>query len=59
MSTKKTLKELVYAEFDEEFGIFGVFGQDTGFCYAQPATKEKANQLATEWNEHGGRVKPK
>jgi len=43
MKPKK--KEEVYVGWDEEFEYYGVFGLDSGFCYAQfPSQNE-----AIEW----------
>jgi len=34
--------ESKYAEFDPEFGFWGVFGEDSGFCFGQFNTEEEA-----------------
>lgn len=34
--------EARYAEYDDEFETWGVFGEDSGFCYGQYACEEEA-----------------
>ena len=38
--------EEAYAEWDEEFEWYGVFGVDSGFCYASFGSKEEAEKYA-------------
>lgn len=52
-SLKPQRGEEVYAEWDEEFQVWGIFGLESGFCYAQPATREEADK---EVYERNGRV---
>jgi len=33
-----------YVEFDEEFGYWAIFGDESGFCYSQHNTKEDAEE---------------
>lgn len=42
--------EKVYAEYDEEFSTWAVFGAESGFCYAQPSSKEEAEQYVEDFN---------
>jgi len=56
MNKKRSHREEVYAEYDEEFATWAIFGLNSGFCYVQPSTKQEAEQLAEEWNTNGGRV---
>ena len=44
-------REPVYAEYDEEYGTWAVFGLDSGFCYAQPWNREEAEAMAEEMNQ--------
>jgi len=39
-----------YAEYDNEFGWFAVFGTESGFCYSQHGTEEDAEKAAAEVN---------
>lgn len=32
-----------YVEYDEEFGCWAIFGDESGFCYSQHTTEEEAN----------------
>ena len=48
---KATPGEKVYAEYDEEFSTWAVFGGDSGFCYAQTDTKEQAEELTNKLNK--------
>ena len=32
-----------YLEWDDEFNWWGVFGSDSGFCYASFTSKQEAN----------------
>lgn len=43
-------RESVYAEYDEEYSCWGVFGEDSGYCYATPASEEDAEAWAAEMN---------
>jgi hypothetical protein len=37
--------EKVYADYDEEFDHWAVFGEKSGFCYAQFYTPEEADSF--------------
>ena len=51
--------EAMYAEFDEEYSTWAVFGLNSGFCFAQPATKAEADRYAKEHNDrHGFKTDP-
>jgi len=42
-SDKKAIPgEVRFIEFDEEFQMFGVFGEDSGFCYGLHHSEEEA-----------------
>ena len=36
--------EARYVEYDEEFECWGIFGETSGFCYAQYSCEEDANE---------------
>lgn len=36
-----------YAEWDEEFDCWGVFGEESGFCYSQHENQEEAEVAAS------------
>lgn len=36
-----------YAEWDEEFDCWAVFGAESGFCYSQHSTQEEAEAAAS------------
>lgn len=37
-----------YVDFDEEFGYWAIFGERSGFCYGQYASKEEAEERLTK-----------
>lgn len=37
-----------YAEYDHDVGAWGVFGDESGFCYETPASREEAERIALE-----------
>ena len=39
-----------YAEFDNEFGQWGVFGDETGFCYSLTSSQSEADDKAAALN---------
>lgn len=43
-------REGVYVEWDDEFGHYGVFGENSGFCYATYFHKPEAEEYAAERN---------
>ncbi len=49
MKTKKD--DDFYAEYDEETGLYCVFGNNTGFAYASYADKGEAQEHANLKNE--------
>ncbi len=36
--------EVRYVEYDAEFEYWGVFGEETGFCFGQFASEKEAEQ---------------
>ena len=40
---KPTPGEGRYVEFDEEFGYWAIFGDDSGFCFGQYNSENEAN----------------
>jgi hypothetical protein len=42
--------EEVYHEWDEEYGVWAVFGLDSGFCYSQPSSEKDAKKEADDRN---------
>jgi len=43
--TRPKTKEPVYAEWDEEFQMWGVFGLNSGFCYSLEFTGKGGGSL--------------
>lgn len=48
---RKDSRQGFYAEWDEEFGMYAVFGSETGFCYGQHYVKEAAEDHAEDLME--------
>lgn len=55
---RKDAREGFYAEWEEEFEMYAVFGLETGFCYGQHHTEsaaedhaENLNDMTAEWRE--------
>jgi hypothetical protein len=51
-----TNREEVYADYDKDFEIWGVFGLNSGFCYQMCYTEEQAKHIAADRNFLGGAV---
>jgi hypothetical protein len=48
---KPDMSERVYAEWDEEFCYYSVFGSDSGFCYGQYGSHLEAEMAAETINK--------
>ena len=48
---KAKSKEEVYADIDSDSGFYGVFGADTGHCYASFADQKEAEEKASDINK--------
>lgn len=42
--------ESKYVDFDQDTGMFGIFGDESGFCYQLFMTKEEAEETKQELN---------
>ena len=51
---ERKLGEEVWVDWDEEFGMWGVFGINSGFCYEQFGLEEDALKRAEEINRRLG-----
>ena len=40
-----------YAEYDEESGMYGVFGSESGFCYSTHADYTSACKAANDFSD--------
>ena len=47
----------VYADLDEKTGLYCVFGNNSGFAYANSLDKEKAEAYAAELNQNKTRAR--
>ena len=43
-NTKPIAREEKYVDFEAEVGMWGIFGVDSGFCYATFADETSANE---------------
>jgi hypothetical protein len=44
LPVRPTYKEEKYVEYDNEYEVWGIFGVDSGFCYATYSSEEEANR---------------
>jgi hypothetical protein len=42
--------EEVYAEWDDEYSTWAIFGLSSGFCYSQPWNEEEAKKQVADMN---------
>jgi hypothetical protein len=49
---QQVIGEECYAEWDDEFGWYAVFGEVSGFCYESYSSKEKAEERAEQRNQN-------
>ena len=52
---KPDSKEDVYPDHDEDSGFYGVFGVNSGHCYAGFADEKEAEKKANEINKQRGK----
>jgi hypothetical protein len=45
----------VFADYDDENGIWGVFGTETGFCYSTHGSEKDAEVVATQHQQSASR----
>ena len=56
---KGSYKEEVYTDQDEDSGAYGVFGIDTGHCYASFMDGKEAEEKAKDINEQRNKCNEK
>jgi|WetSurSiteA1Bulk_404760.scaffolds.fasta_scaffold220231_1 hypothetical protein len=58
MTTKNypeaTVKETRYVDWDEDTQSYGIFGEESGHCYATYSDKDVAKKALAEWESIRG-----